>query len=656
MLFRKKKDSDEIDLKNLDQEGSRRELTGGIDNIVYVLAIFMSLFHIYALSIQAVTMWYVYSFHVGMAAVLTFALYRGSAKSSGNAIPLYDYLIIAATVFAFGYLMVEVEGLVYRIGVSPTTLDLVVSIILILGVLEFTRRTCGNILPTIAIIFLAYAQFGHLLPGRYGHRAYSWGKTLSYMMGLDGIFSTPIQASASFVFLFIVFGAFLSVSGASKFFIDLAVSVSGAYRGGPAKVAIISSALFGTVSGNSVANVVSSGSFTIPMMKSIGYKNAFAAAVEATASTGGQIMPPILGSAAFIMASIIGIPYMEIVKASLIPALLYFYTVFITVDLEAVKHNLTGLPKDQLPKFKTVALKEGYLILPLFVLIFTLAVLDLSPIRASVWGIVTAIAVTYLRKETRLGPRGILKALSDGAKSSCGVIAACATAGIVIGVLNLTGVGLKFASAIVALSEGNLWIALVMTMIACLILGMGLPTTAAYLICASVASPALVQLGVSELASHMFVFYFACISAITPPVALAAYAGAGLAKAKPIEVAFIACKLGITAFIVPFMFISGPSLLGVGKTSVILLATASAMIGATLLACGFQLQAFSLKLDKVSGILLVLCGLVLIKPGISSDAAGLAVAAVVLGFAYLRNKKAAARKDGTAASGPGADA
>jgi len=279
------------------------------------------------------------------------------------------------------------------------------------------------------------------------------------------------------------------------------------------------------------------------------------------------------------------------------------------------------------------------------VLIFTLAVLNLSPIRASVWGIVAAIAVTYLRKETRLGPRGILKALADGAKSSCGVIAACATAGIVIGVLNLTGVGLKFASAIVALSSGNLWIALVMTMVACLILGMGLPTTAAYLICASVASPALVQLGVSELASHMFVFYFACISAITPPVALAAYAGAGLAKAKPIEVAFIACKLGITAFIVPFMFISGPSLLSVGPTGVILLSTASAMLGATLLAFGFQLQAFSLKLDKISAILLILCGLVLIKPGILSDAAGLAVATLVLGVAYLRNRKAIAARD-----------
>lgn len=642
MIFKPKDKAAEINIQDLEQEGLKRELGGGLGHLVSVLAAFMSMFHIYALSIQAMTMWYVYCFHVGMAAILTLALYRATRTAAVRSIAAYDYLIIAATVFAFGYLMVEVDDLVYRIGVSPTELDLVVAVIMLLVVLEFTRRTCGNILPLIAILFLAYARFGHLLPGRFGHREYSWGKTLSYMMGMDGIFSTPVQASASFVFLFVVFGAFLSVSGASKFFIDLAVSVSGAYRGGPAKVAVLSSALFGTVSGNSVANVVSSGTFTIPMMKSIGYTPRFAAAVEATASTGGQIMPPILGSAAFIMAAIIGVPYGEIVRASIIPAALYFYTVFITVDLEAVKFQLSGLPKDRLPRFKAVLLSEGFLLLPLIVLILVLAVLNLSPIRAAIWGIVTAIVVTYFRKQTRLGLKGIYKALADGGKAACGIVSACATAGIVIGVLNLTGAGLKFASAIVMMSSGNLWVALVLTMVACLVLGMGLPTTAAYLICASVSAPALVQLGVSPLAAHMFVFYFACISAITPPVALAAYAGAGIAKARPIEVAFTACKLGATAFIVPYMFISGPSLLGVGAIGDILVTAVTAMTGATLLAMGFQLQAFSLRIGKVSGVLLVASGLVLIDPGLWTDLVGLAIAAVVLAFAYLRRNRAAA--------------
>lgn len=642
MLFRTHKALDDEEIQRLVEEGPKRELTGVASKTVFVLAIVMSLFHIYALSIQAVTMWYVYTFHVGMAALLALALYRGSPRASKTRIPIYDFVAMAATVFVFGYLMLEVDTLVYRIGVAPTDLDLLVAIIMVLVVLEFTRRTCGNILPIIAIIFLAYAKFGHLLPGRIGHREYSWGKTLSYMMGLDGIFSTPVQASASFVFLFLLFGAFLSVSGASKFFIDLAVSVSGAYRGGPAKVAVIASALFGTVSGNSVANVVTSGAFTIPLMKSVGYQNKFAGAVEATASTGGQIMPPILGSAAFIMAAIIGVPYIEIVKASAIPALLYFYTVFITVDLEAVKYNLIGLPRDKLPVFRNVISHEGYLVLPLLVLIFALAVLNLSPIRSSLCGIATAIVVTYFRRATRMGIGGIFKALSEGGKSACGVVAACATAGIVIGVLNMTGAGLKLASAIVELSHGNLWIALVMTMTTCLILGMGLPTTAAYLICASVSAPALVKLGVSPLAAHMFVFYFASISAITPPVALAAYAGAGLAKADPLDVALIACKLGATAFIIPFMFIYGPSLLGVGTLGEILQTVATAIIGATMLAFGFQLQSSWHKLGKISAILLILCGILLINPGLYTDLLGLGTGAAVLAVSHLRSKRSKA--------------
>ncbi len=631
-------DTNELNSYKLEEYESKRSLSGYPKKIVYILAVIMSLVHIYALGIHAITIWYLYCFHIGMAVVLTLAIYRERTKSVGNSIPFYDYLLIAATVFAFGYLTIETD-LVYRIGVSPTDLDVVVAIIMIFVILEFTRRTCGNILPIIAIIFLLYARFGHLIPGTYGHRPYSWAKTLSYMMGLDGVFSTPIQASASFVFLFIVFGAFLSASGAAKVFIDLAVSVSGRYRGGPAKVAVISSALFGTVSGNSVANVVASGSFTIPLMKSIGYRKEFAGAVEATASTGGQIMPPILGAAAFIMASIVGIPYIEIVKASVIPALLYFYTVYVTVHLEAVKYNLRGLPEDKLPKFSRIIINEGFLIIPLVVLILALAVFNLSPIRAAIWAIGTTIAVTYLRKEMRLGIKGIFNALADGGKSACSIIAACATAGIVIGVMNLTGVGIKFASFIVALSGGNLGGALVLTMVACIVMGMGLPTTAAYLICASVASPALSQLGVSPLPAHMFVFYFACISAITPPVALAAYAGAGIAKARPIEVAFTACKLGATAFIVPFMFVYGPALLGVGAASEILLATVTAVIGSTLIAIGLQRQAFFLKLGWFPGALLVLCGVGLVKPGIITDLIGFLGASAVLTISYLKSKK-----------------
>lgn len=518
-LFKKKQELGEINVEELDEGLPKRELTGAWSKVIYVLALCMSLFHIYALTISAVTMWYLYCFHLGMGAILTFALFCGSKKSPLNRVPIPDICFMILTALAATYLIVEMNELVYRIGVSPTQMDVVVAIILVLVVLEITRRTCGNILPIIAIAFLLYARYGHLLTGSFAHREYSWKKILSYMMGMDGIFSTSLQASATFVFIFVVFGAFLSASGSGQFFIDLALSVSGSKRGGPAKVAIISSALFGTVSGNSVANVVSTGAFTIPLMKSIGYKPKFAAAVEATASTGGQIMPPILGSAAFIMASLIGVPYISIVKASVLPALLYFYTVFVMVDLEAVKNNLSGMDKDKLPVLKDIIKREGFLVLPLVVLILALSVLNMSPIRAGAYGIITAIVVTYFRKDTHIGWKGILNALVSGAKSSCGIIAACATAGLVVGVLNLTGAGLKFASVIVSMSHGNLMVALVMTMLASIVLGMGLPTTASYLICAAVAAPALTKLGVSVMGAHMFVFYFACISAITPPVA-----------------------------------------------------------------------------------------------------------------------------------------
>lgn len=642
MLFKKNaspKKPKEIHVEELDEGLPKRELTGWWSKILYALALCMSLFHIYALAISSVTMWYLYCFHLGMGAILTFALYCGSKKSPLERVPVPDICMMLLMLFATVYLIVEMEGLVYRIGVSPTTMDLVVSIILIVSTLEITRRTCGNVLPIIALLFLLYARYGHLIPGSFAHREYSWRKVLSYMMGLDGIFSTSLQASATFVFIFVVFGAFLSASGSGQFFIDLALSISGSKRGGPAKVAVISSALFGTVSGNSVANVVSTGAFTIPLMKSIGYKPKFAAAVEATSSTGGQIMPPILGSAAFVMASLIGVPYITIVKASILPALLYFYTVFIMVDLEAVKGSLSGMDRDKLPVFKTVITRQGFLILPLVVLILALSVFNVSPIRAGVYGIITAILVTYFRKETRIGFRGILNTLVAGAKSSCSIITACATAGLVVGVLNLTGAGLKFASVIVSLSHGNLAIALVMTMLASIILGMGLPTTASYLICAAVAAPALTQMGVSLLGAHMFVFYFACISAITPPVALAAYAGAGIAKAKPIEVAFTACKIGIAAFIVPFMFAYGPAILGEGTIGEILLAVISSLIGVTVLAFGLQRQMGHIRLDIVSSVIFVAASLLLIKSGIITDLIGVGLSAAVVAFTLLRNKR-----------------
>lgn len=464
------------------------------------------------------------------------------------------------------------------------------------------------------------------------------------MSGMDAIFSVPLGASASFVFLFILFSAFLNASGAGKFFIDFSLGATGSARGGPAKTAVVASALFGTVSGNSTANVVSTGAFTIPLMKKIGYSPRFSGAVESVASTGGQIMPPILGSAAFIMAQLIGVPYMDIVKASIIPAsiipaLLYFATVFIMIDLEAARLGLKGLPKSSLPQPIEVLKKRGHLMIPLLVLIYVLAIMNASPIKAAIWAIAATLIVSAFRKESRMGWKAILQSLSKGAESALGMIAACATAGIIIGVLNLTGSGLKFASVVISLSGDSLPIALVLTMLASIILGMGLPTTAAYLITAAVVAPALVQMGVSPMAAHMFVFFFACLSAITPPVALAAFAGAEIAKAKPMEVAVTSVKLGIVAFIVPFKFVYGPTLLWEGSMLKIILTAITALMGTYSLACAIQGWFFGGTANLFLRLILGLSSLMLIKPGSLTDYLGIGLLLVAIALRVFIFKK-----------------
>ncbi|MFM1652828.1 TRAP transporter permease [Brevibacillus sp. B_LB10_24] len=620
-----------IDEAKLEEGNVKRELGGFSRKLITAIAIFMSAFHIWVLGFYPVTPWILYTLHLGLAGVLVFFLYPMSNKGLRNTIPLWDICLALLMAAATGYFILEMDELIYRIGVAPTAWDLAASAIIVILVLEITRRTTGMILPVLAIIFILYARYGSNLPGILGHRGYNWDRILSYLTSLDAIYSVPIGASASFVFLFILFSSFLNATGASKFFIDFALGVAGGTRGGPAKTAIISSALFGSVSGNSVANVVSTGVFTIPLMKNIGYSPRFAAAVEAVSSTGGQIMPPILGSAAFIMAQLVGVSYLEIVIASIIPALLYFLTVYIMVDLEAVKLGLRGLPKSELPVVKQVLVKDGYLVIPLLVLIFVMTIMKASPIKAAIWAIASTLIVTAWKKATRMGLSRILDCLAKGAESALGMIAACATAGIIIGVLNLTGTGLKFAGLVISLSGDILPIALILTMLATSVLGMGLPTTAAYLITAAVVAPALVQMGVSTLSAHMFVFYYACLSAITPPVALAAYAGAGIAKAKPMLVGITAVKLGLVAFIVPFMFVYGPSLLWQGSIWTILTSTMTAVIGSIALGSALQGWFWGRKANALSRIILGIAAIALIKPGILSDLIGIGL----IGFAFL---------------------
>ncbi len=635
-MFQKKEKT--VDDLELEEGGSKkRELTGFWKKYVYVLGIIAVLFHFYVLVIHPISYWRLYLMHILFGMLLVYAIYKPGKKFK-DTVPWYDVLLMLAGIGTVIYCITAERGMAYRMGSNPTTADLIAISIILLLLLEGTRRIYGMILPTVAIVFLLYCHFGQYFSGGLGHSGYSWKKTISYMLGYEAVFGSPMNASATMVFLFMVFGAFLTFSGAGPFFIDLAMSLAGSKRGGPAKVAVISSALFGTVSGNSVANVVSTGAFTIPLMKSVGYKPKFAAAVEATASSGGQIMPPILGSAAFIMAELIGAPYSEIMLASIIPALLYFFTVFLMVDIEAAKNNLTGVAKEELPKRKYV-LQNLYMLLPLVVLTIVMTVLNQSAIRAASWGILSCIIV-YIIKNRKFSFKEILDAMADGAKSACGMICACGTAGIVVGVLNMTGAGIKFASFVVEVANGHLLVALILTMIASLILGMGLPTSASYIICAAVAAPALIDMGLTAIQAHMFVFYFACISAITPPVAMAAYAGATISGSKPMEVGFTACKLGICAFIVPFMFCYAPTLLWKGAAGDIIVTIITALIGATMLSYGLQRYAgcFSLPLGIIPACILIASALLMIIPGTVTDLIGIAGACVVLVPLFLKKR------------------
>jgi len=519
-------------------------------------------------------------------------------------------------------MVINFDEWIYRVGVVPTTWDTIISLMFIIAMLEMTRRTTGTALMIIAIIFILYGYFGRYLPGLFYHKGYSWPRIFTYLFSLDGILGLPIFVSAAYVYIFVIFGAFLRSSGVGAYFIQFANSIVGWARGGPAKVAIISSSLFGTVSGSSAANVVGTGSFTIPMMKSMGYKAHFAGAVEAVASTGGQIMPPVMGAGAFLMAEILGVPYVKVLVAAILPAAMYYLAVYFMVDFEAAKTGLVGLPKDQLPS-KKETLKRIYMFAPLGVLVYYIAIAMASIIKAGTLAVAACVIVSWTSKETRMGLKKIIDSLANGAKGAIEMAGTCAAAGIVIGIISQTGIGLKFATILLDFSKGILPLALFLSMVVAIVLGMGMPTTAAYAICAAVITTGLIKLGAIPIAAHLFVFYFACISAITPPVALAAYAGAAIAKAHPNKVGFTAMKLGIAAFIAPYMFIFNPAMLLIGSPLEVIEVAVTSLLGTFALACGMQgwlmgrAIPFALRIPLIAGAIL------LIKPGIYTDLAGI---------------------------------
>ena len=589
--------------------------------VIYGVGATCSLFHLYCLLLRPIDPWYFRGMHIVFLGFLCFLLYPGWERARKRVHPV-DYVFILMIIIPFVYMVVNFDEWIYRVGVVPTMWDTIISLMFIVAILEMTRRTTGLALMIIAALFILYGYFGKFMPGLFYHKGYSWPRIFTYLFSLDGILGLPIFVSAAYVYIFVIFGAFLRSSGVGAYFIQFSNAIVGWARGGPAKVAIISSSLFGTVSGSSAANVVGTGSFTIPMMKNMGYKPHFAGAVEAVASTGGQIMPPVMGAGAFLMAEILGMPYVKVLVAAILPAVMYYVAVWLMVDFEAAKTGLVGLPKEELPS-KKETFKRIYMFAPLAILVYYIAIAMTSIIKAGTLAVAACVVVSWTSKETRMGLKKIIDSLANGAKGAIEMAGTCAAAGIVIGIISQTGIGLKFATILLDFSQGVLPLALGLSMVVAIILGMGMPTTAAYAICAAVITTGLISLGAIPIAAHLFVFYFACISAITPPVALAAYAGAAIAKANPNRVGFTAMKLGIAAFIAPYMFIFSPAMLLIGNLSDIVLAVITTLLGTFALACGIQgwligkAIPFALRIPLIAGALL------LIKPGLYTDIIGI---------------------------------
>jgi TRAP transporter 4TM/12TM fusion protein len=616
-------------LKKVDKESTFRKLMGFDHWLVFWLAVAFSCFHLYTAMFGMLPAQMQRSVHLSFTFALVFLLYPLTTKRALNKLKWYNYLFAAFTVYVGSYMTINYTRIM-EAGGDYIQMDYVVGAVGVMLTLEAARRVVGLPIVIIASTFLLYSYLGPYFPGFLAHRGYSVQRIVSHMyFTTEGILGIPLGVSASFIFLFILFGAFLEKTGIGKLFIDIADSIAGWAAGGPAKVAVITSALEGTVSGSSVANTVGSGSFTIPMMKRLGYRPEFAGAVEAAASTGGQIMPPIMGAAAFLIAEFTNTPYIEIAKAAAIPACLYFFGIFIEVHFEAKRCGLKGMSRDQLPKFIEVLLKRGHLFVPLVAIIYVL-VEGYTPTFAALVGLGLSIVAGMINKATRMSPWDIITALQAGARGAVGVAIACATAGIIVGVVTLTGIGLKMANGLVEIAGGNLFFTLFFTMITSLILGMGVPTTANYVITSTIAAPALIMLGVPILAAHLFVFYFGIVADITPPVALAAYAGAGIAKSDPFWTGVEATKLAIGAFIVPYIFVFNPAMVLIGTTPVLLamnlITACGGMLGVGVAMIGF---AFT-HMRWWERVWFAVGGLLLIDPGVTTDIVGIVMLA--LGF------------------------
>ncbi|GHS98968.1 C4-dicarboxylate ABC transporter [Synergistales bacterium] len=628
----------DVDMAELEVESGNRleQLPKWVKKIVALLALVWTIFQIYTgfFGLYPALIQRTATLNFGL--VLCFICFK--CKKSDREVKFYDWVLVLLSFSILAYIIVTFGTLIKR-GGAPNNLDVFFGTTLILLVIEATRRCVGLPLVIVVLAFLLYAFAGPYMPSVIGHRGYGIGRVSSQMfLTGEGIFGTPMAVMTTFVFAFVLFGCFLEATGGAKLFIDLAFAITGRFAGGPAKTAVVASGLLGTISGSSLANVVTTGSFTIPLMKKCGYRGSFAGGVEASASSAGQIMPPVMGAAAFIMAEMTGISYLEICVAATIPAILYYISVFLSVDLEARRTHLKTVPKDEVPPLWGTLKRCIPLLFPIVTLI-ALLVVGYTPLKAALYATAIMVVSSFFGKETMLTWRGFYEALTKSAHNSVSVCVACAVCGIVTGVITLTGLGLKLSDLILRASGGDMLNTLLLTMVASIILGMGLPTTAKYIVLAAIAAPAIVKLGVPVVGAHLFILYFGVIAEVTPPVALTSYAGAAIAKAPGVETALQGLKISIGAFFIPFMFCYYPSLLLLDTTLTgMIMGLFSSFVGVICLSAA-SIGYFFGSLTIWQRLLMFFGTAMVIHPALATDVIGAAIILATVVFQKYRCSK-----------------
>ena len=604
--------------------------------ITKFLAVFSSLFYIFTLVIYPISASTFRPMVIMLACIICFLVYPIGKKPI---LRLLDLVLILSTVVVFSYFIRYGDYLLDKGGLENPLTEVICASMAIFIVLECARRTISWILSFIGLFFFLYMFWGQWIHGILGHGGYSFSYSVITLFGYNGILGLPIAVAGAYIPMFMIFGSILGVTGGADFFMNFSKAIAGGQRGGPAKIANISSAFFGTISGSAVANVATTGSITIPMMKRMGYKAEFAAAVEATSSTGGMIMPPIMAAAAFLMAEILGIPYLQVAKAAILPAILYFFTIWITIDMRSVKLGLKGIPKEEVPSLKRLLRQEGHLLIPLFILLYFLVIIKISPIKSAFYAIISELIVSLFKRENRIAlHKKLFSALCDAGIAMVSIIVPCACAGVVVGAIGLTGLGINLSSAIIDFAGGIKFFVMFFSMVVAVIFGMGLPATVSYILCVSVLAPAMIGMGFLPIAAHLFIFYFCILSSITPPMCPAVFAAAAIAGSKTLSTAWISCKMAISAFVLPYIFCYRPLLLMEGGLGGIIFAVISTSLGIYSLVGSMEGRLIEVIRNRIIRFLLFVSGMLLIYLSWVTSIIGLILLLFLIGYVKFRER------------------